>query len=142
MHTALTRIIEMIDLVLTYIMPAKWKESKKETKNTQHQWHPSVLPSSERTSIDPCTSHSHPNVGLFTVSPFELGAAQTAASPLELRADEHFSLPKPFVSFRCNPCWFSKPDIVGTSLSTTDFLSWRARCGDWTLRPQGGPLPL
>lgn len=109
-----------------------------------------MLPSSEKTSTDPCTSHSHPNVVLFTLSPFELGASQTATSALELRAGD-FVLgvfkksisvsPSPLSLSNAIPAGFQSQILWGVSFYHIFF---ELKSQVWGLDPQsqGGPLPL
>ena len=80
---------------------------------------------------------SHPDARQFSSSPYVHDAFQAA---LELRENESKSMCGPFkrnslelqlpsVSCSHNPCWFLKPEVMGTSLPGTETLGWGAWCG-------------
>ena len=85
---------------------------------------------------------SPPKAGQSGSSPYAPDTFQTVSPALELRAtefvsqqvcerapqEEHLGFQQPSVSLKCNPCWFSQPDVVWNPLPGPGALDCRAQC--------------
>lgn len=102
-----------------------------------------------------CSSFPHIEVRQFTSSLCGPGTFRATAPVLELRVSEFMSekvcmwffwdlqclcLHQPSSSLSHNYCWFSQPQVLGTSLSCTGTLCWWAQCGAGTPQTQEGSL--